>query len=118
MLKIGKQMIDSMRAQKIVELKRDVTDHVRRKIALKAPYDERVMSERLERAFEQAHTFLSTHETNHYDSYVYLTLSFFLIDKSVSDPAIHSWLGNDLISPITRARTLYMLVKKTLKEGH
>lgn len=117
MLTIKKSTLDAMRGVQLVKLKRDVIAHARRKIALKVSANECVMAERLELAFDRTHAFLSARETDHYDSYVYLTLSLFLIDDAVSNAAIQCWLSNELISPITRARTLYLLVKKTLREG-
>lgn len=66
------------------------------------------------RARSRAHAFLAARKTDHYDSYVYLTICFFFIDEHVSDAAIRAWLENELVSPITRARTLYFLLKKAI----
>lgn len=115
MLRITNKTRESFRAAQLVELKRDVIAHARRKIAIKAPHDAHVVAERLESAFKRAHTFLSSREVDHYDSYVYLTICFFFIGESTSDAAIQSWIEDELISPITRAKTLYFLLKKTIK---
>jgi hypothetical protein len=115
MLRVTSKTRESFRAAQLAQLKREVIAHARRKVVVKVPHDARVVSERLESAFERAHAFLSARETDHYDSYVYLTICFFFIDENVSDAAIHAWLENEFISPITRARTLYFLLKKAIK---
>ncbi len=115
-MRINSKTRKSIRAAQLAELKREVIAHARRKIAVNAPHDAHVVSARLENAFERAHTFFSMRGVDHYDSYVYMTICFFFIDENFSNAAIETWLGNELVSPTTRARTLYFLLKKIVRE--
>lgn len=111
MLTITNKTRASFRDARLAELSREVIAHAHRKIVIKVPHDASVVSEKLQTAFKRAYTFLSSRNVDHYDSYVYLTICYFFIGDSTSDVSIQSWMNNELISPITRAKTLYFLLK-------